>query len=155
MASIVDLYLVYQFIVRLITPFDQWDAYKLKIIDANGKVLRKRATLSTPEEKRAWGHFDILAANLKKLLAKFPGGDTKLISYAAAGLLLKEQSKLEKMSEEEIEILVNEIMKELEEEPANVAGSGQVAGIGVGSQGEPPGKTSLGKKIIRRKIMEK
>jgi len=155
MASVVDLFLVYQFIVRLITPFDQWDAYRLKIIDANGKVLRKRATLTTPEEKRAWGYFDILAANLKKLLAKFPGGDTKLVSYAAAGLLLKEQSKLEKMTEEEIEALVNEIMKELEEEPANVVGGGQVAGLGVGSQGEPPSKTALGKKIIRRKMMEK
>lgn len=151
MSSIVDLFLVYQFITRLVTPFDQWSAYKLGIINDQGKVLRKRATLSTPEEKRAWGYFDILAANIKKLMAKFPGGDTKLMSYAAAGLLLKEQQKLEKMSEEEIEELVNQIISELEEEPANVVGNGNVAGLGVGSQGEPPGKNAVIKKMIRRK----
>ena len=155
MASIVDLFLVYQFIVRLITPFSEWDAYKLGIIDQNGKVLRKRATLSKPEEKKAWGYFDILAANLKKLLAKFPGGDSKLVSYAAAGLLLREQKKLEDMSEEEIEKLVNEMLDKMEEDTANVAGSGQVAGLGVGSQGEPPGKQATFKKMLKRKQLEK
>jgi len=57
MSSIVDLFLVYQFITRLVTPFNQWNAYKLGIINDQGKVLRKRATLSTPEEKSAWGYF--------------------------------------------------------------------------------------------------
>lgn len=154
MASVVDLFLVYQFIVRLITPFNEWDAYKLGIIDQNGKVLRKRTSLSTPEEKKAWGYFDILAANLKKLLAKFPGGDSKLVSYAAAGLLLKEQKKLERMSEEEIEALVSKMLDKMEEEIANNAGSGQVAGLGVGSQGEPPGKPAAVKKIFKRRELE-
>lgn len=152
-AGIVDLFLVYQFIVRLITPFSEWDAYKLKIIDQNGKVLRRRATLSKPEERRAWGYFDILAANLKKLLAKFPGGDTKLISYAAAGLLLREQKALEQMTEEEIENLVYQMLDKMDEDITNSAGGGQVAGIGVGSQGESPVK--LSKKIIKRKELEK
>lgn len=152
MSSIVDLFLVYQFITRLVTPFNQWNAYKLGIINDQGKVLRKRATLSTPEEKSAWGYFDILAANIKKLLAKFPGGDSKLVSYAAAGLLLREQKKLETMSEEEIEELVNQLMSELDEEPANIAGDGKIAGIGVGDQGEPPGKNAAFKKMIRRKM---
>lgn len=151
MSSIVDLFLVYQFITRLVTPFDQWNAYKLGIIDEKGKVLRKRATLSTPEEKRAWGYFDILAANIKKLLAKFPGGDSKLVSYAAAGLLLREQKSMETMTEEQIEVLVDKLIKELEEEPVNVAGSGNIAGLGIGPQGEPGVKTTITKKMIRRK----
>lgn len=152
MAGVIDLFLVYQFIVRLVTPFEQWDAYRLKIIDEKGKVLRKRATLSTGEEKSAWGYFDILAANIKKLLAKVPGGESKLISYAAAGLLLKEQQKLETMTEEEIEALVNELLKDLEEEPVNVVGDGKVAGLGVGPQGEPGGKiAALLKAPLRRK----
>lgn len=153
MTGVVDLFLVYQFIVRLVTPFNQWEAYKLGIIDENGKVLKKRNTLTSSQEKQAWGYFDILAANLKKLLAKLPGGDTRLVSWAAAGLLLKEQKMLENMSEEEIEKLVEKLMKELEEEPVNVAGDGKVAGIGVGPQGEP-GKVSLAKKILKRKAME-
>lgn len=148
MAGIVDLFLVYQFISRLVTPFEQWDAYKLGIIDEKGKVLRKRSTLSTSEEKKSWGYFDILAANLKKLLAKIPGGDNKLVSYAAAGLLLREQDKMKDMTEEEIEEIVNKILKDLEEEPANVVGGGAVAGLGVGPQGEPPAKTAM---LLRRK----
>lgn len=152
MARLVDLFLVYQFIARLVTPFDQWDAYKLGIIDEKGKVLRKRATLNSQEERNSWGYFDILAANIKKILQKVPGGESKLVSYAAAGLLLREQDKMKDMSEEDIEKIVQELIDELEEEvPANVAGSGAVAGIGVGPQGEPPAKTAM---LLRRKRKE-
>ena len=145
MARVVDLFLVYQFIVRLVTPFKEWDAYRLGIIDDAGKVKKKRATLSTEEEKKAWGYFDILAANVKKLITKLPGGESKLVSYAAAGLLLKEQAKLERMSEDEIEKLI-------QEEMANVVGDGKVAGLGVGNQGEPPKKTKIKTQVIRRKL---
>ena len=152
MARIVDLFLVYQFVTRLVTPFNQWEAYRLGIIDEKGKVLRKRATLSSTDDRAAWGYFDILAANLKKLLAKVPGGESKLVSYAAAGLLLREQNKLELMSEEELEALVQELFEEIEEEIANVAGSGNVAGLGVGDQGEPGIKKKKKKQdsILRR-----
>jgi hypothetical protein len=145
MARIVDLFLVYNFVSRLITPYDQWDAYKLGIIDEKGKVLRKRNTLTTDEEKKAWGYFDILANNIKKIIQKLPGGESKLVSYAAAGLLLKEQAKLESMNEEEIE-------KFIHEEMANVVGDGKVAGLGVGSQGEPPKKTKMKTNVVRRKL---
>ena len=147
--SVVDLFLVYQFIKRLVLPFKEWQAYKLGIIDDKGKVLKKRSTLKTSQEKNAWGYFDILATNLKKLLAKIPGGDTRLASYAAAGLLLREAKELSEMSEEEIEDKVKELLKDLiKEDPANVAGSGHVAGLGVGPQGEPGIKKLL---LLRRK----
>lgn len=87
---IVDLFLVYQFIRRLATPFVKWDAYKLGIIDKDGKVLIKKKDLKTPEQKKAWGIFDIMVANLKKLLAKVPGGSSTIASYAAALYLIKE-----------------------------------------------------------------
>lgn len=147
MARIVDLFLVYQFISRLITPFDQWDAYRLGIIDKDGKVKKKRATLSSDEEKKAWGYFDILAANVKKLINKLPGGENKLVSYAAAGLLLKEQARLESMDEDEMELFI-------QEELANVVGNGKVAGLGVGAQGEPPKKLNVKTKILRRKLTD-
>ncbi len=147
MARVVDLFLVYQFIIRLITPFDQWDAFRLGIIDKDGKVKRKRATLSTDEEKKAWGYFDILAANVKKLVNKLPGGEGKLMSYAAAGLLLKEHTRLESMDEDEIE-------KFIHEELVNVVGNGKVAGVGIGDQGEPPGKLKVKTKILRRKLAD-
>lgn len=145
MARVVDLFLVYQFIVRLITPFDQWDAFRLGIIDKDGKVKKKRATLSSDEERKAWGYFDILAANVKKLINKLPGGENKLVSYAAAGLLLKEHAKLECMNEDEIEKFVLE-------ELANIVGDGKVAGLGIGEKGEPPGKLKVKTKMVRRKL---
>lgn len=87
---VVDLFLVYQFVRRLATPFDKWEAYKLGIIDADGKVLKKRKTLKTKKEEQAWGLFDIMLANIKKLLSKLPGGSSKIASYAAALFLIKE-----------------------------------------------------------------
>lgn len=140
----VDLFLVYQFIKRLATPFEQWDAYKQGIIDRQGKVLKPSATLKTSEEKAAWGYFDRLVANLKKLLAKVPGGSTRMATYAAALLLLKENDNLKDLSDEQLtELLENEI--------ANVAGDGRIAGIGVGPQGEPPGKSKIKMPILKRK----
>ncbi|NDH21553.1 MAG: hypothetical protein EBY46_09670, partial [Rhodobacteraceae bacterium] len=75
---VVDLFMLYQFVKRLATPFKQWDAYKLGIIDEKGKVLKKRKDFTTAKEREAFGMFDVLVGNLKKLLAKVPGGQTRL-----------------------------------------------------------------------------
>jgi hypothetical protein len=87
---VVDLFLVYQFIRRLATPFNKWKAYDLGIIDEKGKVLIKRKDFTKKAQSQAWGIFDIMIANLKKLLAKVPGGSSRLASYAAALFLIKE-----------------------------------------------------------------
>ena len=107
---IVDLFLVYQFIRRLATPFNKWDAYKEGIIDDKGQVLIKRKDFTKKSQRKAWGTFDIMIANLKKLLAKVPGGSSRLASYAAALFLIKEykaftdESMLtEDMSDEELD----------------------------------------------------
>jgi hypothetical protein len=86
----VDLWMVYSFVRRLITPFTEWEAYKLGIIDERGNVLKKRKELRRQEEVRAFGVFDILVLNLKKLLEKLPAGQTRLASYAAALWLIRE-----------------------------------------------------------------
>ena len=38
-----DMFLTYQFLKRINVPFEKWDAYKLGIIDKNGKVLKKKS----------------------------------------------------------------------------------------------------------------
>lgn len=144
MARLADLYLTYQFVTRLITPFDQWDAFKLGIISSEGKVLKKRKTLNTEEEKRAWGYFDIVAANVKKLITKLPGGDSKLMTYAATGLLMREEYY--HLDEEYIEKIVEDLV--------NVVGQGKVAGLGVGDQGEP-GVKKKKKEIIASMVKRK
>ena len=87
---VVDLFMVYQFIRRLATPFEKWPAYKEGIIDKDGKVLIKSKDLNTKKQRAAWRIFDRMIANLKKLLAKVPGGSSKLASYAAALFLIRE-----------------------------------------------------------------
>lgn len=130
--TVVDLFLVYQFIRRLTTPFNEWKAFQLGIIDERGKILKKRSTLSTIEERNAFRIFDVMILKLKKLLEKVPGGKSKLASYAAALYLIKEYK--EDMNEKQISILVE---RSMEEDIANAAGGGHIAGIGVGPNGEP------------------
>ena len=98
MAGVVDTYVAFRFIKLLSTPFEETDAYKLGIIDANGKVLKKRAELSTSAERRAYTIFDTIAFNIKKIFNRVPGLKTRLGSFAAALFLLKEHTQ---MSEEQ------------------------------------------------------
>jgi len=58
---IVDLFLVFQFIKRLSTPFKEWDAYKLGIIDETGKQLIKRKDFTKRDQKNSFGIFDIIS----------------------------------------------------------------------------------------------
>lgn len=152
---IVDLFLVYQFIRRLATPFESWDAHKQGVIDKDGKILVKKSD-RTQEQRKSWGTFDVMVANLKKLLAKVPGGSSKIASYAAALYLIREWNHFsadslltEDVTEEQLSeslsifndryvdyILFAEnvnkkinIKPELEEEPANSVGGGNIAGM--------------------------
>jgi hypothetical protein len=89
---IFDTFILYQFIKKLVVPFKETKAYELGIIDENGKVLKKRHTLKTSEEKAAYTVFDTFIWNIKKLLERIPFGKSKLASYAAALYFIKEQN---------------------------------------------------------------
>lgn len=161
----IDLFLVYSFIKRLVTPFDQWPAFKLGIIDKDGNILRKKRDLRTIEERNAFGIYDTMVLKLKKLLAKTPGGQSRIASYAAALWLIREHDEIERngeyLSEEDLESKFNqylhyttesldvnkkfEIM--IEDGIVNSAGGGAIAGIGVGKDGEPGVSKKRQKKI--------
>lgn len=94
MANIVDTVLTYQFIKRFVRPFDKWPAFKAGVIDKDGNVLIKRNKL-TSQQDLAFGNYDRLILNLRKLLAKIPGGRTTLGLWAATALLLKEKDSLD------------------------------------------------------------
>lgn len=101
--GIADLVVAYKFLKKLTTPFKDTEAFKLGIIDEDGKILKKANTLQTKEEKDAYGYFDRLVFNLKKLLEKVPGGKSRLASYAAALYLIKESANpKEHYSQEEL-----------------------------------------------------
>jgi hypothetical protein len=162
---VVDLYLVYQFIKRLTTPFEKWDAYEYGIIDADGNILRKRKDLTKVDERRAWGLFDVLVLKLKRLLEKVPGGKTRIASYAAALWLIKEHGEqsgdlLKEGFEDEddfdlseAEAFIQSYIEEFSEEaPVNSAGAGNVAGIGIGPDGDPPVSKKKQKEYVRRNV---
>lgn len=146
--QVIDLYTTYAFIKRLVTPFKKWKAYKLGIINEKGEQLKHRKDLRTLEEKDAFGFLDILALNLKKLLAKVPGGQSTLGTYAAALLLLKEYPKVQAEDASLLDELPGLLEGYLEEAgtflaedegaPTNGVGDGKIAGVGIGPQGAPP-----------------
>ena len=109
---IVDLFLVFQFIKRLSTPFKEWDAYKLGIIDETGNQLIKRKDFTTRDQKDSFGIFDITIMKLKRLLEKIPGGKSRIGSYAAALYLIKEQQSLEQGGIELAESFTDETLEE-------------------------------------------
>ena len=102
-SGIWNIYFVYQFIKKLVTPFEKTDAFKLGIIDKNGKILKKRRDLEG-KEKEAYTLSDTLIWNIKKLIGKVPGGKSRIASYAAALFLIKEQTGEYKIDDEEIEL---------------------------------------------------
>lgn len=140
--SAVDLFTTYQFIKRLVTPFEKWKAFSLGIIDKDGHQLKTREQFRTQAERDAFGYLDLLALNMKKLLAKLPGGDKTIATYAAALLLLKEYPKVQKEDlalMDELPSLIEQYMEQVQEDaPTNSAGAGNIAAIGVGPKGEPP-----------------
>jgi len=103
-AGIGNIYFVYQFLKKLVTPFNKTKAFDLGIIDETGKILKRRRDLETSEEKDAYNLSDTLIWNIKKLMGKIPGGKSRIASYAAALWLIKEQQDGYKITEEELEL---------------------------------------------------
>lgn len=91
--STADLVYTFRFITLLSTPFEKTKAYEYGIIDENGKRLKSfdKNTLENREKYRdAYTPFNRLVFNIKRLMSKAPGGDSRLASYAAALYLIKE-----------------------------------------------------------------
>lgn len=90
MSRLVDNLIAYRILSMLVKPFVETEAYKLGIIDASGNNLKKTSTLKTSAEKNAYSYLHRLAFNMKKILMKLPGGDSRLKSLTAALFLVKE-----------------------------------------------------------------
>lgn len=86
----IDLAMTYRFIRLLTQKWTDTPAFALGIIDENGKILRKRHTIKTAEEKAAYTYFHRLVWKIKRLLEKVPFGQTRIANYIAALWFLKE-----------------------------------------------------------------
>ena len=158
LAGIGNIYFVYQFLKKLVTPFNKTKAFDLGIIDETGKILKRRRDLETSEEKDAYNLSDTLIWNIKKLMGKIPGGKSRLASYAAALWLIKEQQDGYKITEEELELQFFDLFEKMynndlefdsatlkkfedilyEDSPTTAMGGGNIAVRGIPLLKKPP-----------------
>ena len=158
LAGIGNIYFVYQFLKKLVTPFNKTKAFELGIVDEKGKILKRRRDLETDEEKDAYNLSDTLIWNIKKLMGKIPGGKSRLASYAAALWLIKEQQDGYKITEEELELQFFDMFEKMynndlefdsstlrkfenaliEDTPTTNMGSGNIATRGIPLLKKPP-----------------
>ena len=118
MGRAIDLFVTYRFIKLLTQPFEKTDAFKLGIIDKNGKRsvipgTNRPTGLATKEERDAYTILHKLVFNIKKIFAKVPGLRTKVGTYAAALFLLKDTFK---EHVEDPQMFEKEFMKYLKEQ---------------------------------------
>lgn len=162
MSQVIDNLIAYKVLTMLVKPFRETDAYRLGIIDAKGKVLIKPSALSTQEEKNSYTFLHRLVFNMKKIINKLPGGESKLKSLAAAFFLIKEyyennnrstsmmEDKYTKLVKSEVvlaeeTIVIEKYMKELEEDGEGGGGIANVTGAAVSTDIPVPKKKDLEK----------
>lgn len=96
-----DLVYTFRFLRLLTTDFKDTTAYKLGIIDENGRRIKSKS-VSSSAEKSAYNTFHKMVFNIKRLLAMAPGGSSKFATYAAALFLIREKLELSDDSVEKI-----------------------------------------------------
>lgn len=95
--SAADVVYTIRFLKLLVTKFEDTGAFKAGIIDKDGN-RRKEFTTDKMDDREAYRDhytaFHRLVFNLKKLMAKVPGGSSVLARYGAALALIKEHGDL-------------------------------------------------------------
>ena len=95
--SAADLVYTIRFLKLLVTPFEKLGAYEAGIIDADGKKNPDFNTNSIDDREAYRKHytpFIRLVINLKRIMAKVPGGQSVIARYGAALALIKEHGEL-------------------------------------------------------------
>lgn len=170
MSRIVDNILAYRILSMLVTPFEETQAFKLGIIDKNGKNLKTASSLTTSEEKDAYSYLHRLVFNMKKIINKV-GGESKLKSLIAGLFLVKEYyesgsratSLMESKFDNIIKILDNKVTLAEEEilvtkflDEEGEGGTANVTGANVSTDEPVINKKDIKKyqKMSRRKPVE-
>jgi hypothetical protein len=103
--SAADVVYTIRFLKLLVTPFDETDAYKAGIVDENGNKRKDFNTNSTEDReayRRHYTTFHRLVFNLKRIMAKAPGGQSVIARYGAALALIREHGELKDNNIEKI-----------------------------------------------------
>lgn len=83
----VDFIYAFRLVKILYQPWESTEAFKLGLIDSNGKKIRSPSSL---QERAAYSPFISLVFNVKRLLGKVPGGDSRIAGLAASYMMMKE-----------------------------------------------------------------
>lgn len=181
MGKFVDSMIAYRILYLLVTPFDKTPAYKLGIIDAKGKELKKMSQLNTVEQRDAYTLLHRLIYRLKRIIEKVPIENKKLVSLAAAYALIREDYENNRESIDMELKFINKLDEDLSEEIAEVnkvlnenrmftfkqfaeeMGAGAVSAVPVNNAGspgiaglppdDPPVSKKAQKKYIRKNNM--
>ena len=146
MSQAIDNLIAYRVLTMLVKPFSETDAFKLGIIDNKGKNLIKPSSFRTQEQREAYTFLHRLVFNMKKIINRLPGGESKLKSFVSAYFLIREyyenntrstsmmQERFNKLMQSEAilaeeSILVEKFIKDLDED----GGGGGMAGGGGGA----------------------
>ena len=176
MSRLTDAYVTYRIIRMLATPIENSDAYKLGIVNAEGKKIKNP---TTPSEKDAYSLLQRFIFKVQRALVKSPDRNAKrLLTVAAALSILREhdETTLETYTEQDIEALLDmyETDESVERQSkllehnvisfntflseegvvANAVGGGGIDGIGVGPKGEP-GRDPVMMPMVRRRKKKK
>jgi hypothetical protein len=150
MSRIVDNLIAYRVLSMLVANFEDTDAFKLGIIDKDGHALKKSKDLKTEEEKDAYDYLTRLVFNLKRLINKLPGGETKIKSMIAALWLVKEHYRTGSRSTAMLQEKFATLMKlmdnrvSLVEEEITVRKFLEEDGMGAGAIGGAPTNNTAG-----------
>ena len=151
MSQAIDNLIAYRVLTMLVKPFSETDAFKLGIIDNKGKNLIKPSSFRTQEQREAYTFLHRLVFNMKKIINRLPGGESKLKSFVSAYFLIREyyenntrstsmmQERFNKLMQSEAilaeeSILVEKFIKDLDED----GGGGGMAGGGGGAAAGGP-----------------
>jgi len=93
MGRFVDSVIAYRILRLLTTPFEETDAFRLGIIDAKGKELKKMRDLNTVEERDAYSILHRMVYRIKRIIEKVPIDNKKIATFAAALSLIKEHAE--------------------------------------------------------------
>ena len=92
--NVVDTVIVFRILKMMTRKWEEMDAFKFGLIDANGKRI-KSVKPKTSEEKNSFTLLHRLVFYLKRVLELLPFGRTRLASYAASLALLKEHFEID------------------------------------------------------------
>lgn len=87
--GLADTVMVYLIIKKLSTPFKEWPAYDLGLIDDRGNKTKEAISF---KERKTWTAFDRFIANLKKILTKF-AGPSRFAAVVTSAFLLRDSQK--------------------------------------------------------------